>query len=221
MKVFLIMWGGLCFLVIVGLIIVYATDQLPGASTPQAEYVQGEILTLTEEECLPCEENLKRLTEAMEAADELQASINAENMSHEKQKEKKAYAEFLEAADELQASINAENMSHEKQKEKKAYAEFLRAFVAYNRNINAENLAYLEQTAKEVQKAFGLWEDANLTEGLSPERFDKAQQLIDQYGTEEGLHRLQKMDPEAARQFERERSPKPPRDVPEREQSER
>ena len=41
-------------------------------------------------------------------------------------------------------------------------------------------------------------------EGLSPERFDKAQQLIDQYGTEEGLRRLRAMDPEAARQFERE-----------------
>ena len=41
-----------------------------------------------------------------------------------------------------------------------------------------------------------------LTEGLSLERFDKAQQLIDQYGTEEGLRRLRASDPEAARRFE-------------------
>ena len=41
-------------------------------------------------------------------------------------------------------------------------------------------------------------------EELSPERFSKAQQLIDQYGTEEGLRRLRESDPDAARQFERE-----------------
>ena len=46
-------------------------------------------------------------------------------------------------------------------------------------------------------------------DGVSPERFDKAQQLIDQYGREEGLRRLREMDPEAARQFEREER-KPP-----------
>ena len=44
---------------------------------------------------------------------------------------------------------------------------------------------------------------------LSPERFDKAKQLFDQYGTEEGLRRFRDTDPEAARQFERERR-KPP-----------
>ncbi len=43
-------------------------------------------------------------------------------------------------------------------------------------------------------------------EGLSPEHFDKAQQLIDQYGTEEGLRRLREMDPEAARRFESDKS---------------
>ena len=64
MKVFLITWGLLCFLVIVGLFIAYATDQLPGVPAPQAEYAQGEILT--EDECSPCEENLKQLKEAME-----------------------------------------------------------------------------------------------------------------------------------------------------------
>ena len=50
--------------------------------------------------------------------------------------------------------------------------------------------------------------EAELNKGLSPEHFNKAQQLIDQYGTEEGLRRLRESDPEAARQFERERSPK-------------
>ena len=64
MKAFMITWGLLCFLVIVGLFIAYATDQLPGVPAPQAKYVQGEILT--EDECSPCEENLKQLKEAME-----------------------------------------------------------------------------------------------------------------------------------------------------------
>ena len=43
-------------------------------------------------------------------------------------------------------------------------------------------------------------------EGVSPDRFDRAQQLIDQYGSEEGLHRLREMDPEAARRFESDKS---------------
>ena len=51
-------------------------------------------------------------------------------------------------------------------------------------------------------------------EGVSPDRFDKAQQLIDEYGTEEGLRRLREMDPETARQFERERRGAPSREVP-------
>lgn len=46
-------------------------------------------------------------------------------------------------------------------------------------------------------------------EKISPGRFDKAQQLIDQYGREEGLRRFREMDPEAAQQFEREQR-KPP-----------
>ena len=44
--------------------------------------------------------------------------------------------------------------------------------------------------------------EAELSGGVSADRFDKAQQLIDQYGTEEGLRRLRESDPEAARQFE-------------------
>ena len=51
--------------------------------------------------------------------------------------------------------------------------------------------------------------------GLSPERLDKVQQLIDQYGSEEGLRRLREMDPEAAQQFERERNAPPTHDEPE------
>ena len=61
--------------------------------------------------------------------------------------------------------------------------------------------------------------EAELSEGLSAASFDKAQQLIDQYGTEEGLRRLRESDPEAARQFEsvprpgRERHNPPTRDT--------
>ena len=46
--------------------------------------------------------------------------------------------------------------------------------------------------------------EAKLEGLVSPDRFDKAQQLIDQYGTEEGLRRLRESDPEAAQQFEQE-----------------
>ena len=51
--------------------------------------------------------------------------------------------------------------------------------------------------------------ETELSERLSLERFDKAQQLIDQFGTEEGFRRLREIDPEAARQFERERRKSP------------
>ena len=72
--------------------------------------------------------------------------------------------------------------------------------------------------------------EAELSQGLSLERFDKAQDLIDQYGTEEGLRRLRESDPDAARQFERHPpvSPRkqgesrgPGRDAPDAGQSER
>ena len=58
-------------------------------------------------------------------------------------------------------------------------------------------------------------QETDTHEGLSPERSDKAQQFIDQYGQEEGLRRLREMDPEAARQFERERKNPPTPDEPE------
>jgi len=60
MKVFMITWVVFCFLVIVGLFIAYATDQLPGVPAPQQVELQ------TEEGCSPCEENLKRLQRARE-----------------------------------------------------------------------------------------------------------------------------------------------------------
>ena len=69
--------------------------------------------------------------------------------------------------------------------------------------------------------------EAELSEGLSPERFSKAQKLIDQYGTAEGLRRLREVDPEAARQFERHPPNRPAsrtpssRDTPNGEESER
>ena len=46
---------------------------------------------------------------------------------------------------------------------------------------------------------------AIMGEGLSLDSYDTAKQLFDQYGTAEGLRRFREMDPEAARQFERER----------------
>ena len=44
--------------------------------------------------------------------------------------------------------------------------------------------------------------DTYLDTPLSPERFNQTQQLMDQYGAEEGLRQFREMDPDAARQFE-------------------
>ena len=70
--------------------------------------------------------------------------------------------------------------------------------------------------------------ETQLREQLSPKRFNQVQQLIKQYGTEEGLRRLREMDPEAARRFEsdksrpgRERRPDSIPDAPDSEESER
>ena len=60
MKVFLITWIALCFLVVVGLFIAYATDNFPGVPAPQQVEME------TADECSPCEENLKRLKAARE-----------------------------------------------------------------------------------------------------------------------------------------------------------
>ncbi len=56
--------------------------------------------------------------------------------------------------------------------------------------------------------------EAELTEGLSTNPADKAQQLIDQYGTEEGLRRLRESDPDAARRFEQRLRGEPSRSSP-------
>ena len=68
--------------------------------------------------------------------------------------------------------------------------------------------------------------EAELSEGRGADSFDKAQQLIDQYGTEEGLRRLREMDPDAARRFEsgksrpgQERRPPPARETPDEAES--
>ena len=70
MKVFMITWGLFCLLVIVGLFIAYATDNFPGVPTPQSRFEDsdksGQVRLEAEEGCSPCEENLKRLKEAME-----------------------------------------------------------------------------------------------------------------------------------------------------------
>ena len=65
--------------------------------------------------------------------------------------------------------------------------------------------------------------EAELTEGISSEGFDKTQAWINRYNTEERLHRLQKLwkhDSEATEQFEPEHRPVPSRDVPDGGQSE-
>lgn len=68
--------------------------------------------------------------------------------------------------------------------------------------------------------------ETQLKERLSPERFSKAKQLFDQYGTEEGLRRLRESDPDVARQFEpdksrpgRERRPPLDREIPDEAES--
>ena len=53
-----------------GLFIAYATDNFPGVPAPQSRSEDpdksGQVELEAEEECSPCEENLKRLKEAME-----------------------------------------------------------------------------------------------------------------------------------------------------------
>ena len=73
MKVFMITWGLFCVLVIGGVFIAYATDQLPGVPVPQPIGLEAD------DDCSPCEENLKRLKKAMEqqAAREREAKAAA------------------------------------------------------------------------------------------------------------------------------------------------
>ena len=66
MKVFLVTWGLFCVLVIVGLFIAYATDNFPGVPAHQQVELETGSVPIPEDECSPCEENLKRLKEALE-----------------------------------------------------------------------------------------------------------------------------------------------------------
>lgn len=62
----------------------------------------------------------------------------------------------------------------------------------------------IPQSVADLEKQFSPERiKAKLSESLSPDSFDKAQKLIGQYGTAEGLRRLREVDPEAARRFER------------------
>jgi hypothetical protein len=101
MKVFMITWGLFCVLVIGGLFIAYATDQLPGVPATQFRSASpngigedpdksGQVGLEVEDsrngaeaECSPCEENLKRLKTAMEqqAAREHEAKAAAGTVS--------------------------------------------------------------------------------------------------------------------------------------------
>ena len=66
--------------------------------------------------------------------------------------------------------------------------------------------------------------EADVAAGVSPKDLDKAEAQVNQHSTQERLRRLQELwefAPDAVQQFERERSPKPPRDVFEGEESER
>lgn len=92
MKMFLITWGLFCFLVVVGLFIAYAMDQLPGVPISQARSASpdgigedpdksGQVGLQVEdsrdgvtEECSPCAENLARLKKTLEQAKRAQAS---------------------------------------------------------------------------------------------------------------------------------------------------
>ena len=65
-----------------------------------------------------------------------------------------------------------------------------------------------------IDSGFTHESDSDNGEPLSLEHFDKALQLIDQFGTEEGLRRLREMDPDAADRFERERRGVSSRDAP-------
>ncbi len=66
MKVFLIAWGLFCLLVIMGLFITYATEQLPGVPTPKKVGLPVKDSRNGAEECSPCEENLARLRKVLE-----------------------------------------------------------------------------------------------------------------------------------------------------------
>ncbi len=81
-----------------------------------------------------------------------------------------------------------------------------------------KNAAELEkQLTPELPTAAGI--ETHLSERFSPDRLEKARQVLDRYGSEEGLRRLREDDPEVAAQVERTRRDRHPveseTDVPE------
>ena len=83
---------------------------------------------------------------------------------------------------------------------------------------DAEIEADLEkQLTPELPTAEGV--ETQLNERFSPERLEKARQVLERYGPEEGIRRLREDDPEVAAQFERTRRDRTPAesetDVPE------
>lgn len=77
MKVFLITWGLFCLLIIMGLFIAYATDQLLGVPAPKQVGLPVEDSGNGAEECSPCEENLARLRKVLEQQTTSQGSTGA------------------------------------------------------------------------------------------------------------------------------------------------
>ena len=106
MKVFLFMWMGLCFLVIVVLFIAYATDGFPGVVASQQVELQ------VAEDCSPCEDNLKLLTQAMERSKGgRKVSVKTENTADLKT----AFEEFQKAFETYDRNKNAHNKANIKQ----------------------------------------------------------------------------------------------------------
>ena len=100
MKVFLITWGLLCFLVIVGLLIAYTTDKLPGVSV--AEPVALE----TTGECSPCEENIARIKEAMEQTQKTSETFYLEQTDENLEQFKKTLETFDRELSALERAKN-------------------------------------------------------------------------------------------------------------------
>ena len=143
MKTFLITWGSFCVLVIVGLFIAYATDNFPGVPVPQAEYAQGEILT--EKACSPCEDNLKRIKEAMQTVAHKQAdTIKSENLV----RLQKTFEQAQKALDVFYHERNAENRARV-EKGLKQYREAAKAYYGEERFDKALKLIAPERFERE------------------------------------------------------------------------
>ncbi len=145
MKVFLIIWGGCCFLVVVFLFLVYATDQLPGVSIDQSRSEDlnksGQVKLQVkdsrngaEEECSPCEDNLKQLKEALERAErEHEGNVNAENVVPPK----KAFEQLQKALELFNQERTPENVAHMK----KMFEQFNKVLDLHDPKENAKTAA--------------------------------------------------------------------------------